>query len=82
MYAGRPNPARTVSHKAFDVSDFSITVHPTGLYIKPALGKTGRGAGVGAGDQWVKSGDGNWEIYRIFRNCLVHLRELARDLHT
>ena len=27
-----------------------------------ALGKTGRGAGVGAGDQWVKPGDGSWEI--------------------
>ena len=27
-----------------------------------ALGKTGRGAGVGAGDQWVKPGDGNREI--------------------
>ena len=25
-----------------------------------ALGKTGRG--VGAGDEWVKPGDGNWEI--------------------
>ena len=24
------------------------------------LGKTGRG--VGAGDQWVKPGNGNWEI--------------------
>ena len=26
------------------------------------LGKTGRGGGVGAGDQWVKPGDGKWEI--------------------
>ena len=26
------------------------------------MGKTGRGAGVGVGDQWVKPGDGNWEI--------------------
>jgi len=31
---------------------------------KCALGKTGRGAGVG--DQWVKRGDGNWEIYCHF----------------
>ena len=50
-----------------------------------ALGKTGRGAGAGEGDQWVKSGDGNWEIHGVsFRKCLVHLvsRKLARDLHT
>ena len=26
------------------------------------MGKTGRGAGVGVGDLWVKPGDGNWEI--------------------
>ena len=26
------------------------------------MGKTRRGAGVGVGDQWVKPGDGNWEI--------------------
>ena len=32
-YTGRPNPARTVSYKAFYVSDFSVTVCPTGLYI-------------------------------------------------
>ena len=25
-----------------------------------ALGKTGRGVGVG--DKWIKPGDGNWEI--------------------
>ena len=34
-YTGRPNPAQTASYKAFDVSDFSITVYPTGLYMKP-----------------------------------------------
>jgi len=34
------------------------------------LGKTGRGAG----DQWVKPGNGNWEIDRIsFQKCLIHL---------
>ena len=31
------------------------------LWIK-GMGKTGRGAGVGVGDQWVKAGDGNREI--------------------
>ena len=34
--------------------------------ICTVLGKTGRGAGVGAGDQWVKPGDGNWEMDGIF----------------
>ena len=29
---GRPNPARTASYKAFDVSDFSITVYPSAVY--------------------------------------------------
>ena len=28
--------------------------------ITSGMGKTGRGVGVG--DQWVKPGDGNWEI--------------------
>ena len=27
-----------------------------------ALGKTGREAGVGVGDQWVKPKYGNWKI--------------------
>ena len=49
------------------------------------LGKTGRGAGVGAGDQWVKPGDGNWEIDGIFPKMpsrSIFSRELAGDLHT
>ena len=45
------------------------------------LGKTGRG--VGAGDQLVKPGDGNWEIDGIFPEMSsTFLREFARDLHT
>ena len=32
------------------------------IIVNLGMGKTGRGAGVGVGDQWVKPGDGNWEI--------------------
>ena len=42
------------------------------------LGKTGRGVGVGAGDQWVKPGDGNWEIDG---NSLVMPSKFLRDLY-
>ena len=34
-YTGRVNQAQTASYKALDVSDFNITVHLTGHYIKP-----------------------------------------------
>ena len=38
---------------------------------------------MGAGDQWVKPGDGNWEIDGIFPEMpSASLRELARDLRT
>ena len=40
---------------------------------------------MGAGDQWVKPGDGNWEIDGIFPEMpsrSIFSRELARDLHT
>ena len=38
---------------------------------------------MGAGDQWVKPGDGNWEIDGIFPKMpSTFSRELARDLHT
>ena len=51
--------------------------------LTSVLGKTGRGAGVGAGDQWVKSGDGNWEIAGIFPEMpSAFSRELAHDQHT
>ena len=49
----------------------------------PVLGKTGRGAGVGAGDQWVKPGDGNWGIDGTFPEMpSTFSRQLVRDLHT
>ena len=59
-------------------------------HIKPSkeerihvLGKTRRGARVGARDQWVKPGDGNWEIDGFFSEIpSTFSRELARDLHT
>ena len=47
--------------------------------IKIVLGKTGREVGAGAGDQWVKPGDGNWEIDR---NSLEMPSKFLRDLHT
>ena len=41
------------------VSQFSNDF-PENSLKEREMGKTGRG--VGAGDQWVKPGDGNWEI--------------------
>ena len=34
----------------------------TNAIIILGMGKTVREAGVGVGDQWVKPGDGNWEV--------------------
>jgi len=46
-----------------------LAVTSVDVYV---LGKTMRGVGVG--DQWVKLGDGNWEIDGIsFQKYLVHL---------
>ena len=39
-----------------------ILIYDVGYSIG-AVGKTGRGAGAGAGDFWIKSGD--WELRRI-----------------
>ena len=36
-YTGLPDPSQAASYKAFDVSDFSITVYPTGLCIAKTL---------------------------------------------
>ena len=30
--------------------------------VNRRMDKTGRGVGVGVGDQWIKLGDGSWEI--------------------
>ena len=38
----------------------SFTAFREGGLVQLTIGKTGRGAGVGVGDQWVKPGD--WEI--------------------
>ena len=45
-----------------------------------ALGKTGRGVGVGVGDQWVKPGDGSWEI--TWFSSDLFSREFSRDPST